>query len=81
MELFSEYEGMVILARERTSVDEQIQVLDEKIVKAQERVKNLKAQRQELLDKKENLAFQELYAVLQEKGISSAQAVELIRNS
>ena len=72
---------MVILARERKSIDEQIQILDEKIEKAQERVKNLKAQRQELLDKKEDLAFQELYAVLQEKGISSAQAVEIIRNS
>ena len=77
----SNYEGMVILARERKSIDEQIQILDEKIEKAQERVKNLKAQRQELLDKKEDLAFQELYAVLQKKGISSAQAVEIIRNS
>lgn len=72
---------MIILARERKSIDEQIQILDEKIEKAQDRVKNLKAQRQELLDKKEDLAFQELYAVLQEKGISSAQAVEIIRNS
>ncbi len=69
------------MARERKSIDEQIQILDEKIEKAQDRVKNLKAQRQELLDKKEDLAFQELYAVLQEKGISSAQAVEIIRNS
>ena len=69
------------MARERKSIDEQIQILDEKIEKAQERVKNLKAQRQELLDKKEDLAFQELYAVLQKKGISSAQAVEIIRNS
>ena len=72
---------MIILARERKSIDEQIQILDEKIEKAQDRVKNLKAHRQELLDKKEDLAFQELYAVLQEKGISSAQAVEIIRNS
>ncbi len=69
------------MSRERKSIDEQIQVLDEKIEKAQERVKDLKAQRQELLDKKESMAFQELYAVLQEKGISSAQAVEIIRNS
>ena len=69
------------MARERKSIDEQIQVLDEKIEKAQERIKNLKAQRQELLDKKENMAFQELYAVMQEKGMSAAQAVEIIRNS
>lgn len=69
------------MARERKSIDEQIQILDEKISKAQERIKELKAQRQELLDKKEAMAMQELYAVLQEKGISSAQAVEIIRNS
>ncbi|HCB93880.1 MAG TPA: hypothetical protein DEP57_08800 [Selenomonas sp.] len=72
---------MIILARERKSIDEQIQILDGKIEKAQERVKDLKAQRQELLDKKESIALQELYAVLQEKGMSSAQAVEIIRNS
>lgn len=47
------------MARERKSIDLQIQILDEKIEKAQDRVKNLKAQRQELLDKKEDLAFQE----------------------
>lgn len=69
------------MARERKSIDEQIQILDGKIEKAQERVKDLKAQRQELLDKKESIALQELYAVLQEKGMSSAQAVEIIRNS
>lgn len=69
------------MARERKSVDEQIQILDEKIAKAQERLKDLKAQRQELLDKKENMAFQELYAVMQEKGMSAAQAVEIIRNA
>ena len=72
---------MIILARERKSIDEQIQILDGKIEKAQERVKDLIAQRQELLDKKESIALQELYAVLQEKGMSSAQAVEIIRNS
>ena len=69
------------MARERKSIDEQIQAIDEKIEKAQARIKDLKAQRQELLDKKENMAFQEFYAVLQEKGISAAQAVEIIRNS
>ncbi len=74
-------EGMIILARERKSIDEQIQVLDAKIEKAQERVKDLKAQRQDLLDKKEAIALQELYSVLQEKGMSSAQAAEIIRNS
>ncbi len=69
------------MARERKSIDEQIQVLDEKIEKAQARIKDLKTQRQELLDKKESEAFQELYAILKEKGITSAQAVEIIRNS
>lgn len=69
------------MARERKNIDEQIQILDEKIVKAQERIKELKAQRQELLDKKESMAMQELYAILQEKGITSAQAVEILRNS
>lgn len=69
------------MARERKSIDEQIEILDEKIEKAQERVKDLKAQRQELLDRKESIALQELYAVLQEKGISSAQAAEIIRNA
>ena len=51
---------MIILARERKSIDEQIQILDEKIGKAQERIKDLKYQRQELMDKKENIAVQEL---------------------
>ncbi len=69
------------MARERKSIDEQIQVLDAKIEKAQDRVKDLKAQRQDLLDKKETIALQELYSVLQEKGMSSAQAAEIIRNS
>lgn len=69
------------MARVRKNIDEQIQIFDEKIAKAQELLKELKAQRQELLDKKESLALQELYAVLQEKGITSAQAAEIIRNS
>ncbi len=72
---------MIVLARERKSIDEQIQILDEKIVKAQERIKELKSQRQELLDRKESMEFQELFAVVQEKGISAAQAIEIIRNS
>ena len=74
-------EGMIDLARERKSIDEQIQILDEKIEKAQMRVKDLKTQRQELMDKKESMNLQELYTVLQEKGLSSAQAVEILRNA
>lgn len=71
---------MMILARERKSIDAQIEELDAKIEKAAERVKNLKAQRQELLSKKENVAMQEIYSIISEKGISASQAAEILRN-
>lgn len=68
------------MARERKSIDAQIEELDAKIEKAAERVKNLKAQRQELLSKKENVAMQEIYSIISEKGISASQAAEILRN-
>lgn len=62
------------------NIDEMIENIDEKIDKALERVRVLKAKRQELLEKKENMAMQEVYDILQERGMSASQAAEILRN-
>ena len=60
--------------------EQQIQAIDEKIDKAMARIKNLKAKRQELLEKKESFAMQEITKILQEKNLSAQQAAEILRN-
>ena len=67
--------------RERKSIDEQIAILDEKINKATERLKSLKAARSDLIEKKESVGLQEIYNILQEKGISASDAVAILRNA
>lgn len=67
--------------RERKSIDEQIAILDEKINKATERLKSLKTARSELIEKKESVGLQEIYNILQEKGLSASDAVEILRNA
>ena len=67
--------------RERKSIDEQIAVLDEKINKAIEKLKTLKALRSDLIEKKESAGLQEIYNIIQEKGISPSDAVEILRNA
>ena len=62
------------------NIDDQIAALDEKIEKASARIRDMKAKRQDLLDKKESLALQEIYNILQEKGISPSQGAEILRN-
>ena len=69
------------MERKRRNIDELIADLDEKIEKAQVRLKDLKSQRQALEEKKENLAFAELAAILDEKGITASQAAEILRNA
>ena len=72
---------MISLARERKGIDEQLEIIDGKIEKAVEKLKMLKAQRQELLNKKEGEALKDIYAILQEKGISATQAADILRNT
>ena len=67
--------------RERKSIDEQIAILDEKINKAMERLKSLKMARNDLIEKKESVGLQEIYNILQEKGLSASDAVEILRNA
>jgi len=62
------------------NLDQQIQTIDEKIEKALTHVKDLKAKRQALLEKKESMAMQEVIQILQEKNMSAEQAVEILRN-
>lgn len=62
------------------NIDEQINLLDAKIEKAASRLKDLKAKRQELLDRKESMAMQEVYEILQERGMSASQAADILRN-
>lgn len=62
------------------NIDEQIGVLDAKIEKASARIRDLKAKRQELLDRKEAMAMQEVYDILQERGMSASQAADILRN-
>lgn len=69
------------MKRKRKSIDELIEAFDGKIEKAQARLKELKAQRQALVEKKENVAFAELSAIIQEKGLTATQAVEILRNA
>ena len=63
------------------TIDEQISKIDEKIEKTQERIRGLKSSRQELLEKKESLAMQEVYNILAEKGMSAQQAADILRNA
>lgn len=67
--------------RKRRSIDELIAELDEKISKAQARVKDLRAKRSELLEMKESVAMQEIYGILREKGMSASQAAEILRSN
>ncbi len=62
------------------NIDEQVNLLDAKIEKAAARLKDLKAKRQELLDRKESMAMQEVYEILQERGMSASQAADILRN-
>jgi len=62
------------------NIDEQISILDEKIERAAARIRDMKAKRQELLDKKESIAMQEVFDILQERGMSASQAAEILRN-
>ena len=62
------------------NIDEQIEVLDATIDKASARIRDLKAKRQELLDRKEAMAMQEVYDILQERGMSASQAADILRN-
>ena len=62
------------------NIDEQISILDEKIERAAARIRDMKAKRQELLDKKESIAIQEVFDILQERGMSASQAAEILRN-
>ena len=62
------------------NIDDQIEVLDAKIEKASARVRDLKAKRQELLDRKEAMAMQEVYDILQERGMSASEAANILRN-
>lgn len=71
--------GGNIMARS-ANIDEQVNLLDAKIEKAAARLKDLKAKRQELLDRKESMAMQEVYEILQERGMSASQAADILRN-
>ncbi len=62
----------------KANIDEQISILDEKIERAAARIRDMKAKRQELLDKKESIAMQEVFDILQERGMSASQALSLI---
>lgn len=62
------------------NIDEQINLLDAKIEKASARLKDLKAKRQELLDRKESMAMQEVFDILQQRGMSASQAADILRN-
>ena len=69
------------MERKRKSIDELIEIVDGKIEKAQARLKELKNQRQLLIERKENMAFSEIYEILREKGLTATQAVEILRNA
>ncbi|MBO6305843.1 MAG: hypothetical protein J6M62_12335 [Selenomonadaceae bacterium] len=64
----------------RGNLEQQIEAIDEKIEKAMTRVKELKAKRQELIEKKDSVAMQEVAQILQEKNMSAEQAIEILRN-
>ena len=64
----------------RGNLEQQIEAIDEKIEKATIRVKELKAKRQELIEKKDSFAMQEVAQILQEKNMSAEQAIEILRN-
>lgn len=62
------------------NIDEQLALIDAKIEKALQRVKDLKDKRQELLDRKDSMAMQEVYDILHERGMSPAEAANILRN-
>lgn len=64
----------------RGNLEQQIQAIDEKIEKALAHIKDLKVKRQNLLEKKEAAAMQEVAQILQEKNLSAEQAAEILRN-
>ncbi len=64
----------------RLNLEQQIQALDEKIEKTLAHVKDLKAKRQALAEKKEAMAMQEVIQILQEKNMSAEQAAEILRS-
>lgn len=64
----------------RGNLDQQIQSIDEKIEKAAAHLKELKAKRQLLWEKKESMAMQEVALILQQKNMTAEQAAEILRN-
>ncbi len=64
----------------RGNIDEQLALIDAKIEKATLRVKELKEKRQELLERKDSMAMQEVYDILHERGISPSEAANILRN-
>ncbi len=75
---FGEKLGGNLMAR--GNIDEQLALIDAKIEKATLRVKELKEKRQELLERKDSMAMQEVYDILHERGISPSEAANILRN-
>lgn len=53
----------------------QLQKMDDQIARCAERMANLKAQRQELLTKKQENDLRELYSYMQENSLSAAEVL------
>lgn len=66
------------MARYRKSYEQQLNVLNEQITKAQEKLDSLLAQRETVLLKKREVELSELYNVLQENGRTVEEVLAMI---
>lgn len=66
------------MARPRKNIDDQIEILTHQIEKAQQKVDMLTDQRDILIAKKKEQEIGELYDLLQEKGLSVEDIIQMV---
>ena len=72
--------GEINMARQRKSIDNQIEVLNEQISKVQGKLNILLEQREELLSKKREEEISELYDLIKDRGLSVQDVYNLFKD-
>ena len=72
--------GEVQMARYKKTYDKQIETLNEQIMKVEEKLNNLIAQRDELIERKQQEELQELYHKLKENNLTIDEVLSMLPN-
>lgn len=69
------------MARRGKSYEEQIEALNEQILKTEDKLNNLIAQREELTDKKRQEELQELYTLMEDHNLTITDMERIIQEN